>query len=117
MHIPRIFKPHTSSSYIEQIERSIFRVKSNLYTFQSDLNSYYQTEAAYNRKYMEMEKTNAFLGAITNDTKYTKATLDIWNLFPQEIEDNVSPEYRLGNITDTVCNHSSAEKGVGLDTF
>ena len=107
MHIPRIFKPHTSSSYIEQIERSIFRVKSNLYTFQSNLNLYCQTKAVYNTKYTEMEKTDVFLGAIANDTRYTKATLDIQNLLPREIEDNVPPEYRLGNIVDTICNHSS----------
>ena len=54
MHIPRIHKPHTPSTYIEQTERPTFRVKSNPYTFQSDLNLYYQTEAAHNRKYTEM---------------------------------------------------------------
>ena len=69
MYIPRIRKPHTPSAYIEQTERPTFWVKSNPYTFQSDLNLYYQTEAAYNRKYTEMEKINVFLGVIAKDTR------------------------------------------------
>ena len=117
MHIPRIRKPHTPSAFIEQTEHPTFQVKSNPYAFQSDLNLYYQTEAAYNRKYTEMEKTNVFLDAIANDIRYTKVTMDVRNLLPREIDDNVPPEYRLGNIADTIYNHSSADKGVGLDTF
>ena len=62
-----------------------------------------------------MEKTNVFLGAIENDTRYTKATLDVRNLLTREIGDNVPPEYRLGQIAFTICNHSSpVERGVGL---
>ena len=64
-----------------------------------------------------MEKTNVFLGAIANDTRYTKATLDVQNLLPRKIDDNVPPEYRLGNIAEAICNHSSIEKGVELDAF
>ena len=65
-----------------------------------------------------MEKTNIFLGAIANDTRYTKATLDVLNLLPREIEDISSPEYRLlGHIADTICNHSLVKIGVGLDAF
>ena len=64
-----------------------------------------------------MEKTNVFLDAIANDIRYTKVTMDVRNLLPREIDDNVPPEYRLGNIADTIYNHSSADKGVGLDTF
>ena len=110
MHIPRIQKPHTPSAYVEQSARSTFKLKSNPYTFQSDLNLYYQAEASYNRTYTEMEKTNVFLGAIANDTRYTKDTLDIRNLLPREIGDNVPPEYRLGHIADTIRNPSSVEK-------
>ena len=117
MHIPRIRKPHTPSAYAEQTARPTFRLKSNPYTFQSNLNLYYQTEASYNRTYTEMEKTNVFLDAIANDTRYTKAILDIRNLLPREISDNVPPEYRLGHIADTICNHSLVEKGVDLDAF
>ena len=57
------------------------------------------------------------LGAIENDTRYTKATLDVRNLLPREIDDIVPPEYRLGTIADTICIHSSVEKGVDLDVF
>ena len=71
MHIPRIRKPHTPSAYIKETERPTFRVKSNPYIFQSNLNLYYQTEAAYNRKHTKMEKANVFLGAIANDTRCT----------------------------------------------
>ena len=93
IHIPRIRKPHTPSAYVEQTaKRPTFRLKSNPYTFQSNLNLYYQTEAVYNRTYTEMEKTNVFLGAIANDTRYTKATLHVQNLLPREIGDVVPPE-------------------------
>ena len=97
--------------------RLTFKLKSNPYTFQSDLNLYYQTEASYNRTYTETEKTNVFLGAMSNDTRYTKVILDIRDLLPREIDDNVPPEYRLGHIANIICNHSLVEKGVGLDTF
>ena len=82
----RIRKPHIPSADIEQTECPTFHIKSNSCTFQSNLNLYYQTEAAYKRKYTEMEKTNAFLGAIANDTRYTKATMDVRNLLPRERE-------------------------------
>ena len=64
-----------------------------------------------------MEKINVFLGDIANATRYLKATLNVRNLLPREIEDNAPPEYRLGNIADTICNHSSVEERVGLDAF
>ena len=67
--------------------------------------------------YTEMEKTNVLLEAIEHNTRYTKATLDVCNLLPSEINANVPPEYRLGHIVDTICNHSSVEKGVGLDAL
>ena len=77
MHVPCIWKPHTPSMYVEQTTRPTFQLRSNPYAFQSDLNLYHQTEAATGRTYLEMEKTNIFLGAIGNDTRYTKATLDV----------------------------------------
>ena len=65
-----------------------------------------------------MEKTNVFLEAIKNDTRYTKATfLDVRNLLLREIGDNAPPEYRLGHIADTICNNPSLEKGVCLDAL
>ena len=136
IYIPWIRKPHTPSAYVEQTAHSTFRLKSNTYTFPRGLNLYYETKALYDRTYTEMEKTNVFIGAIANDTQYTKAALDIRNLLPREIGDNVPPEYglghivdiicnhssvekdyRLGHIADTICSHSSVETGVGLDAF
>ena len=117
MQIPRIPKPHTPSAYVEQTARRTFKLKSNPYTFQSDLNLYYQTEASYKRLYAEMEKPNVFLDAMANDSRYTKTIFDIRNLLPREIDGNVPLKYRLGYIADTICNHSSMEKGVGLDVF
>ena len=40
-----------------------------------------------------------------------------YRIYSRKIEDNVPPEYRLGNIANTICNHSSVEKGVGLNAF
>ena len=59
-----------------------------------------------------------FLGAIKNDTRYTKqTTLDIYNVLPKDINAAVPHEYRLGHIVETICNHASVEKGVGLDAY
>ena len=118
MHIPRIWKPHTPSAYVEQTgARPTFQLKSNLYTFQSDLNLYYQNEVSYNCTYFEMEKTNVFFGPIENDTRNMKAPLDIRNALPRDITAEVTAVYRIGHIADTICNHSSVVKGVGLDAF
>ena len=64
-----------------------------------------------------MKKTNVFLETIEHDTRYTKATLDVHNLLPREINATIPPEYRLGMIVDTICNHSSVEFDVGLNAF
>ena len=55
MHIPRIRKLNTPGAYVEQTVCPTFKHKSNPYTFQSDLNLYYQNEASYGRTYLEME--------------------------------------------------------------
>ena len=41
----------------------------------------------------------------------------IKEIYEELVPKNVPPEYRLGNIADTICNHSLVEKGVGLDAF
>ena len=61
--------------------------------------------------------TNVFLGAIENDTRCTKATLDICNVLPRDINATVPHKYRLGHIAETICNHASVEKGVGFDAY
>ena len=115
MHIPQIRKPNTPGAYAEQTAQSIFELKSNPYTFQSDLHLYYQKEASYGRTYLDMEKTNVFLWVIKSDTRFTKVTLDIRNVLLRKINGIVPHEYRFGHIAETIYNHASVEKWVGLD--
>ena len=117
MHIPSIHKPHMPSAYVEQTAQPTFKLKSNPYMFQKDLNLYYQTKKSYDKTYLDMKKPNVFLGAIKNDTRYTNAILNVINLLPQDINADIPPQYRLGHIADTICNHSSVEKGVRLNAF
>ena len=99
IHILKIRKPNTPGVYVKQTARPIFKIKSNPYAFQSDLNLYYQNEASHGRTYLDMEKTNVFLGDIESDTKYTKETLDIWNVLPRDINMTAPHKYRLGHIS------------------
>ena len=120
MHTLRIQKPHTPSAYVEQTAWPTFKLRSNPYTFQtSDLQLYYQNEeTSYGRTYLqEMEKTNMFLGNIKPDTRYSKATPNVRNGLPRDINAEVPMQYRLDHIADTICCHLLVDKGNGLDVF
>lgn len=97
-HVPELKAPQTPKDYLKATRRPKFPARGNIFMYQARLLLYCQIQKGFNRTYSDNELTQTFISELSADTRYTDAVKEARDQCPTDINEDVTPAYKLGMI-------------------